>query len=66
MVTPTGSRAPSRSTSGNPTNGMSGKKKGKKIKTKKIELPKPIEDDPKYLALLDENQQLEINNTMLR
>ena len=45
---------------------MSGKKKGKKIKTKKIELPKPIEDDPKYLALLDENQQLEINNTMLR
>lgn len=63
-MTPSGSRAPSRSTSGN-AGGVSVKKKGKKVKTKKIELSKPVEEDPKYLALLEENQQLEINNTML-
>ena len=46
---------------------MSVKKKGKKaIKTKKIALVQSVEENPKYIALLEENQHLEMNNNMLR
>ena len=75
-VTPTASRPQSRNASGQPSTG--GKKKGKKSgnKTKKVDAQQrqqeqliaipAVEDNPKYLVLLEENQQLERNNSELR
>ena len=49
-----------------PGRGSTTSKKGKKgVKTKKISLVS-VEEDPKYISLLEENTQLEMNNNMLK